>query len=347
MLPLNSFTVIIVAHRTPSAEKEIDEDHLVTNSPVDTEKEDLEKRLSELEALYTQSMSDLNILKEQNSQQRELLVLQDKLISQMAIELEETSSTQQQPEPTVDINVLTTTQTHVADMVQELNELRVLKPTFESGLSTLLTQLQADDEKLDHLESIATQVQKTNTAQTEYIDTKVQTLLTQVLHKNEMINKLQQENEQQEKQIQALLLKSNTNSARSSLVSENARNSLRWKGNMLPPASPPPSSPLPPIPTATESSTTRSILSELSKGIQSSSDIVIEDAFDEAAYYKEFTDQLQQRLSTSKEIDELRVWEPSDYDEIQKKINSETWSLDDEQHKNTAFWKGMKKRLIK
>ncbi|KAG1224377.1 hypothetical protein G6F68_020126 [Rhizopus microsporus] len=59
-------------------------------------------------------------------------------------------------------------------------------------------------------------------------------------------------------------------------------------------------------------------------------------------YYKEFTDQLQERLSMSKEIDDLSVWRPSDYDEIQRKIESEDWL--EEQQKN-AFWKGMKKKL--
>lgn len=308
-----------IAFSKVSAEKELEEDHLVTNSPIDAEKEDLERRTSELETLYAASINDMNALKLQNDQQIELLRLQDKLILQLTEELDESKSA---PPPQQQSNIdLNSAQTNVAEMMKELQELRDWKSSVESGLSTLITQLEADDEKLHALEKEADQVKKTNTAQTEYIDTKVQTLLTQVLHKNEMINKLQQENEAQEK---ALAEKSSS-----------ARSSGRWRGSLIPPASPPPSLPLPPIPT--ESS--RSILSELSKGIE------IETALDEAAYYKEFTDQLQERLSISKEIDDLRVWEPSDFDEIQKKIDSETWSLDSDQQR--TFWKGVKKRLIK
>ncbi|KAI9270836.1 hypothetical protein BY458DRAFT_489922 [Sporodiniella umbellata] len=67
-----------------------------------------------------------------------------------------------------------------------------------------------------------------------------------------------------------------------------------------------------------------------------------EEEISEMVYYKEFNEQLQERLSTSKEIDHLSVWKPNDYDEIQKKLNSKNWLEEDQK---SAFWKGMKKKL--
>ncbi|KAI9254937.1 hypothetical protein EDC94DRAFT_617821 [Helicostylum pulchrum] len=168
-------------------------------------------------------------------------------------------------------------------------------------------------------------------------------------------------------------------SARSSYISVSSRNEgskrksflARWKGNSIPPAAPPPSLPLPPIPsTSSRSNRPKSTLSELYASSSSvlppqnkhvSMDAVgggtsrrlstqseLESQMSDAAYYKEFTDQLQERLSVSKEIDDLRVWEPSDYNEIQKKIDSKGWSGSEDgnsQKDQSAFWKGMKKKL--
>lgn len=166
-------------------------------------------------------------------------------------------------------------------------------------------------------------------------------------------------------------------SARSSYISVSSRNEgskrksflARWKGNSMPPAAPPPSLPLPPIPsTSSRSNRPKSTLSELYASSSSvlppnkrvSMDAVggssrrlstqseLESQMSDAAYYKEFTDQLQERLSVSKEIDDLRVWEPSDYNEIQKKIDSKGWSGSEDgssQKDQSAFWKGMKKKL--
>lgn len=170
-------------------------------------------------------------------------------------------------------------------------------------------------------------------------------------------------------------------SSRSSFISTASRNNsqnrksfiARWKGSAIPPASPPPSLPLPPIPSTSASKSSnrpRSTLSEIYASTSTisnqhkhiSMDAVggvdrrrpsnqseLEVQMTDAAYYKEFTDQLQERLSISKEIDDLRVWEPSDYDAIQKKIESKDWSSGDDSsshhNRDSAFWKGMKKKL--
>ncbi|CEG70137.1 hypothetical protein RMATCC62417_06086 [Rhizopus microsporus] len=162
-------------------------------------------------------------------------------------------------------------------------------------------------------------------------------------------------------------------SARSSVASKSSQQRrrshiARWKGAALPPASPPPSAPLPPIPiespntsfrprsAVTESTSSSSRLPvykhmsvDAVGGPQSFSSLhELDKEISDAMYYKEFTDQLQARLSVSKEIDDLQnaVWKPSDYDEIQKKIESKNW-LDQEVHPKdqSAFWKGMKKKL--
>ncbi|CEJ01622.1 hypothetical protein RMCBS344292_15645 [Rhizopus microsporus] len=162
-------------------------------------------------------------------------------------------------------------------------------------------------------------------------------------------------------------------SARSSVASKSSQQRrrshiARWKGAALPPASPPPSAPLPPIPiespntsfrprsAVTESTSSSSRLPvykhmsvDAVGGPQSFSSLhELDKEISDAMYYKEFTDQLQARLSVSKEIDDLQnaVWKPSDYDEIQRKIESKNW-LDQEVHPKdqSAFWKGMKKKL--
>ncbi|KAF1807652.1 hypothetical protein V8B55DRAFT_1467506 [Mucor lusitanicus] len=411
------------------SEQELDDGYLVTNSPIDTEKETLEKRVQELEALYVASISDIQALTSQSQQQQEILLLQDKLIQHMSDQLD-TPATDMQCQlcASDDVAALLKAQQDVAILARELNELRPLSSEYTSAISQLTEQASASEHKMDELEQLAREVQKANTIQTEFIDTKVQTLLDKILRKNEIINKLEQEQQQQLlKQLQYQQLpptpvaavaaahktdgndtsnmipeededgagEIEPNSARSSYVSHESlhgRKSYisRWKGNALPPASPPPSLPLPPIPSASSRSTTsnntrpKSILSEISRGSSIhaqhtsgnkhlSMDAVggvstqaaaaaasldsrrpsVQSQFDEeladAAYYKEFTDQLQERLSMSKEIDDLRVWEPSDYDSIQRKIDSKNWSDSEDEHsmssQKAAFWKGMKKKL--
>ncbi|KAK4517529.1 uncharacterized protein ATC70_000868 [Mucor velutinosus] len=414
------------------SEQELNDSYLVTNSPIDTEKETLEKRVQELEALYAASINDLQVLTSQCHQQKEILLLQDKLIQHMSDQLDAPAVNMQcQLCASDDVASLLKAQQEVAILTRELTELRPLSSEYTCAISELTERTSASEHKMDELEQLAREIQKANTVQTEFIDTKVQTLLDKVLRKNEIINKLEHNQQQyllKQLQYQQLpptpvatvaaaatktdgthVFNENTsnvipeeneegtselepNSARSSYVSHESQHGRRsyisrWKGNAIPPASPPPSLPLPPIPSASSRSTTsnstrpKSILSEISRGSSIhaqhtsgnkhlSMDAVgggvvstaatldsrrpsVQSQFDEeladAAYYKEFTDQLQERLSMSKEIDDLRVWEPSDYDSIQRKIDSKNWSDSEDGHsmssQKAAFWKGMKKKL--
>ncbi|KAI7847748.1 hypothetical protein BDC45DRAFT_525228 [Circinella umbellata] len=158
----------------------------------------------------------------------------------------------------------------------------------------------------------------------------------------------------------------------------------RWTGGPLPPAAPPPTDPLPPLP-FTEMNKQRGISNDSSSlshldsptsllslsslansnnnnkiihrsSIDSSSEII---SVDEEEAYREFTEQLQSRLSVSKEIDELQVWQPTDLEELQKRIDAKWGDLQEDQedpHKRhslatlaskdgAAFWRGMKKKL--
>jgi hypothetical protein len=380
------------------SEKEIDYTRLVTSSPIDSEKETLENRVLELQALYDASVKELHTVSTRSSVQMELVLMQDKLIHQMTDQLEDLTGASENTLSVEDTGAVMKAKQELEALNKELDELRPLKTEYYN----MLERLTESDRKLEELEQIARVIQKENAAQTLYIDTKVQTLLNKLLQKNEIIHKLEQQQQQQQQQqsiapTPEMISKSSDlkslndsssviwensgeddsnvgQSARSSYISNESnlqhRKSYiaRWKGSALPPASPPPSLPLPPIPSVSSRSRPKSTLSEISKGssiasyskhfsmdavgvnshrrpsIQSELDAEIA----EAAYYKEFTDQLQERLSMSKEIDDLRVWEPSDYDSIQRKIESNNWSGSDDgnsQKDQSAFWKGMKKKL--
>lgn len=393
-----------------SAEKEPNEGALVISSPMDTEKETLEKRVHELQELYDASIEQLHEADARNSTQKELVMIQDKLIQNISSQLDsfakeanesDSSNTQSSLLDTEEgKQALHTAQEELQSVKNNLLDFKSLESHYETVISQMAQQLSAHNTQMNELEKIAIQIQKENAMQVEYIDTKVQTLVNRLLEANETINKLQVEHIQ-EKQILVKNDHVNNNSsikslndtssviwetyeednevdsARSSYISTSSRNDnskrrsllSRWKGNVIPPASPPPSLPLPPIPsTSSRSNRPKSTLSEIySSGCsvipqnrhlsmdavgggtrrpsyQSELDVEMTDA----AHYKEFTDQLQQRLSISKEIDDLRVWEPSDYDDIQKKIDSKGWSGSEDgssQKDQSAFWKGMKKKL--
>ncbi|KAI9497781.1 hypothetical protein BDB00DRAFT_804030 [Zychaea mexicana] len=149
----------------------------------------------------------------------------------------------------------------------------------------------------------------------------------------------------------------------------------RWTGGPLPPAAPPPTDPLPPIPVemdkqrgvSNDSSSISHINSPTSLSSASlpnnykvvnrpSIDSSAALSVDEEEAYREFAEQLQARLSVSKEIDELQVWQPNDFDEVQKRIDAKWGDMQDDDSKRHslatlaskdggAFWRGMKKKL--
>ncbi|KAF7726564.1 hypothetical protein EC973_008609 [Apophysomyces ossiformis] len=145
----------------------------------------------------------------------------------------------------------------------------------------------------------------------------------------------------------------------------------RWTGVSLPPPAPPPTEPLPPIPASEERQKARRSMSppgavpihptaKIMKhvSVDAVAPIAANDRMDVA--YREFAEQLQARLSISKEIDDLRVWQPSDLDDLSKRMET-NWK-DEEKHPHNVtdpkrnslligqrdsatFWRGMKKKL--
>ncbi|KAI8375431.1 hypothetical protein BD560DRAFT_392257 [Blakeslea trispora] len=400
-----------------TAEKELNHDDLVTRSHTNVEMEVLQKRLAELQTLYDQSNQEVDQLKEQQKTQSQLLLLQEKLIQEMTDHIQDlntaspvlddkTSHSESEEEV---MALLPKAQEDLKLLQTELDQLMPLKTKYESLISDMTHQLDAYDQKVDEIEKLAREIQKESQAQTLYIDAKVQTLVNKLLERNELINKLQYQQHTQKQMVHgpkidntsSISTKSaaeSTNgniwdqythefsgggSTRSSMVSTDTTPSKihtsRWKGNAIPPASPPPSLPLPPIPNSSGISRPKSVLSEVSEysNVRSNKHVSVDavggaslrrsshqsEKIDaelmeavkaaeaistgesaEAAYYKEFTEQLHARLSISKEIDDLRVWEPSDFEEIQKKLQSEYWPEISEKDQH-AFWKGMKKKL--
>lgn len=401
----------ITSAETESNEEEKGDSLVMISSPIEINKETLIQRFHELQILYDTSLQDLKESEDRNDAQKELVMIQDKLIQNMSFQLdsldiEETESSYTQSAQYDDTTeeegkqALYNAQNELQSIKKELHDFASLKDHYEKIISEMTQQLSAHNDKMIELEGIAMQIKKENATQVEYIDTKVQTLVNKLLETNETINRLQVEHFQERQQAATALAIHNTSSinesssiiwetfeeddepdsARSSFISLSPRTEpvkkksliSRWKGNSIPPAAPPPSLPLPPIPSNSSSRNNRpkSTLSELYASSSSvlpqnrhvSMDAVggssndrrysnqseIEVEMTDAAYYKEFTDQLQERLSVSKEIDDLRVWEPSDYDEIQRKIDSKGWSGSEDGHSQkdqSAFWKGMKKKL--
>lgn len=376
---------------------------------LDTEKETPEKRVHELQELYSTTLKSGKLDKLTINAQSEIILAQDRLIHQYSDNIDELEAENRELRENCihnHVNIEDNSkpnqllQEEVAYVLTELNQLLSTKATYETYIQSLQAQLVKSDAKIAEMERIGHAMHKECLDQTQFIDTKLHALTQQILDKDKIISKYHHLHDK------PLLVTPSKSETRRSLFNEshviwenneemadNPRHSTstssrtssinrhshinRWKGNLLPPPSPPPSQPLPPIPIDISLSASRhkhppsSELSNHSNLTLITQRNISTDAFGEPSsdskisaysgsdismteseYYKEFTDQLQARLSISKEIDDLRVWEPSDYAEIQKKIDSKNW-LNDRKHGNLsqkeqiAFWKGMKKKLRK
>ncbi|KAG1455097.1 hypothetical protein G6F56_007154 [Rhizopus delemar] len=376
--------------RRPTSEYEEEE---LNKIPIDTEmKGKYETTQKELE----QAKEQVAEAQEQNSQQQHLLLLQDALVGALSQQIEflltENKKLLAQREAQVSIEEIQKT---LEDLERE---------DWKEELESVRERLVAGEEAVEAIERTSQSLQKDTRSQGQSIEAKMETLMSQLKEKNDVVDRLHYE--QHIKQMFHT-----TESQTSSRRSSNARpKSLvaRYKG-ALPAASPPPSAPLPPIPAEPIRSSRPTSAYNSDRPISSCDQDLIsrplsiynqeamyqhgpdyhetahsrpvssfhhepvsrpisaynhepvsrpisaydqeplsrpvstyEEEISEMVYYKEFTEQLQERLSMSKEIDELSVWKPSDYDEIQKKIHSKDWLEEDQK---SAFWKGMKKKL--
>ncbi|KAI9247222.1 hypothetical protein BY458DRAFT_527378 [Sporodiniella umbellata] len=276
---------------------------------------------------------ELESLRIDNEQKKDLLGLQDALIDHLSAQIDYLSeqSTQTQPE--------------LGPMRQDLSNLGSQGEAYRQEIERVQQRLTLSEARLETVERSARQREQQHAEAQEAANEKIEMLSQQLKEKEDMVSKLSmslsrsstfsEKNEEDDR-----------SSLRSSTSSRHRRSYIaRWKGNSLPPASPPPSTPLPPVPSDRRRSSASRLPVISNKHM--SVDAVggtqpFSSMYEQEVYYKEFTDQLQQRLSVSKEIDHLSVWKPTDYDDIQRKIESEEW-LEDQQ--KVAFWKGMKKKL--
>lgn len=290
---------------------------------------------SDFQSKCEHSLKDLEIAREQNDQQRELLRLQDTLIQHLTQQIEyllqenmALSSSQPQQE--------------IASIREALNDLDSRHNECETMMRSVNDALMQSDIQMDAVEQEARQLRLDYDSQSHSMDVKVETLTKQLKEKEEFVSRLCNQSEQNSMLSRSSTMSEDDNSKRSSR--QRRSYIARWKGSSLPPASPPPSTPLPPIPSDRRRSSTRlPIIAQKHMSVDAvGGPHSFSSLSEQDVYYKEFTEQLQERLSMSKEMDDLSVWRPSDYDEIQRKIESEDWL--EEQQKN-AFWKGMKKKL--
>ncbi|KAI8993486.1 hypothetical protein BDB01DRAFT_903005 [Pilobolus umbonatus] len=391
--------------------------HVHSDHDSGTEKETVEKRLTELQELYTISAHNESVHRSTIHTQSEIIRAQDRLIEEYADNMSKLEAENRGLKMNMNMEPLTLTREDVMSTLDEVHKLQPLREYYLELIQSLQEQVALSDQRISDMDKIAHEIQKECMNQTQFIDSKLHKLSQQLVEKDKVINKMHMLHNQDSKQLLVVPSKSETRRSlfsepthviwesgeegndfirRSSSTSRNNSSNrssplTKWKSTVLPPPSPPPSQPLPPIPTdilpsKSKSSYTeqrmlhseqRNPHSELRNShseLSNSSNITLithrnisTDAFGDPSpdskswnplesdismtdseYYKEFTDQLQARLSISKEIDDLRVWEPSDYADIQKKIESNNWLEGKEQlsrKEQIAFWKGMKKKL--
>ncbi|KAI8885369.1 hypothetical protein K501DRAFT_284338 [Backusella circina FSU 941] len=357
----------------PKAEMNITREQLVS-SPVnqdDTEKETLGKQFMELQALYEHSIAKLKSSESRAQQQTELILLQDRLVHELSdqiqhLETNDAINKNAAAKTTHDVSqqALEHAQEELVVLKNEVLNFKPLKEEYEMLIVTLSRKLADSQARVEKMERAAIEIKKECVEQTAFIDTKVQVMMQQLQEKNKIIRKLEKEQQRRDENDV------DPPSARSSIYSSNSQRKsfvAKWKGGAIPPAAPPPTLPLPPVPDVSSSNRPTSYLSIASNNQDAASQYThmsidavggtlqrrgsnfseFETEMTDAEYYKEFTDQLQARLSISKEVDDLRLWEPSDFAEIQRKIDSNSWFDEDHQGQKdqNAFWKGMKKKL--
>ncbi|EIE82359.1 hypothetical protein G6F46_008068 [Rhizopus delemar] len=287
---------------------------------------------AELQGKYQESLKQLAAAKEQNDQQSQLLLLQEALVQALSEQIEYLTFENEKL-------LMQRPQLEQEDTVRSIRQTldTLVQDDWQDQLVSVHSRLEETERRIGSVERAAHDLQQETQAQTVCIETKVETLMDRLKEKEDMVDKLYYE------QQLSSLFPQPSSSSRSSLhsTSSHGQKPATARLKSIPAPAPPPSAPLPPIPTHPVEN-----IPVIASRHMSISSRPVSSAFSEPVvsqvYYKEFTEQLQQRLSMSKEMDDLSLWTPNDYDEIQRKIESKDW-LEDQQ--KGAFWKGMKKKL--
>lgn len=344
-----------------------------------------QQRIRELESLYMTTLKKLNQSEQKHTQweqhiqqtiaayieEKELeadrarqlakvVVKQELIMEQMELHMHQVTAAAATESPTKEEEEQAKQTLH--QLKNEIQELRDTRAAMENDISLLRRELDAEQRLLEQ----TWEASKTLTAecndQRVQITEKLDTLRRQVMEKDMLLHKVYMTHRDVVPERPA------RNSNRDSKQQRRSTATPRWTGGPLPPQAPPPTDPLPPVPMSPtpqqqqqqQQSSPEEVLSNSSKRPSISSSAggassCFEDPETEAAY-REFAEQLQSRLSVSKEIDDLRVWQPADLDEFQKRMSR--WSdMDEEDIKRqslasslrskegAAFWRGMKKKL--
>lgn len=340
-----------------------------------------QQRIRELESLYMTTLKKLNQSEQKHTQweqhiqqtiaayieEKELeadrarqlakvVVKQELIMEQMELHMHQVTAAAATESPTKQEEEQAKQTLH--QLKNEIQELRDTRAAMENDISLLRRELDAEQRLLEQ----TWEASKTLTAecndQRVQITEKLDTLRRQVMEKDMLLHKVYMTHRDVVPERPA------RNSNRDSKQQRRSTATPRWTGGPLPPQAPPPTDPLPPVPMSPtpqqQQQQPEEVLSNSSKRPSISSSAggassCFEDPETEAAY-REFAEQLQSRLSVSKEIDDLRVWQPADLDEFQKRMSR--WSdMDEEDIKRqslasslrskegAAFWRGMKKKL--
>lgn len=341
-----------------------------------------QQRIRELESLYMTTLKKLNQSEQKHTQweqhiqqtiaayieEKELeadrarqlakvVVKQELIMEQMELHMHQVTAAAATESPTKEEEEQA--KQTLYQLKNEIQELRDTRAAMENDISLLRRELDAEQRLLEQ----TWEASKTLTAecndQRVQITEKLDTLRRQVMEKDMLLHKVYMTHRDVVPERPA------RNSNRDSKQQRRSTATPRWTGGPLPPQAPPPTDPLPPVPMSPtpqqqQQQQPEEVLSNSSKRPSISSSAggassCFEDPETEAAY-REFAEQLQSRLSVSKEIDDLRVWQPADLDEFQKRMSR--WSdMDEEDIKRqslasslrskegAAFWRGMKKKL--
>ncbi|CAO3578312.1 unnamed protein product [Absidia cylindrospora] len=289
-----------------------------------------------------------------------------------------------------DMDTKMATQDEMRALRRELGELRASRTGYEKRIVSLCNELESSQDETRSLAAMMETLKQQCHQQQLQIDEKIEKMMQQLAGKDDLIRKYRDgrwnySTDMENQQFSQIV-------DRSTVVSMDKVVS-RSSNSIPPPTGPPPSSPLPALPVVGVSTQMDHTANEVTEH-PSPHDLTSDDELDEnvltpsmemlllqapSSYYlteetmmddshRQYTEQLINRLSISKEIDHLEVWDHAALERLQHQqqlkraslapttttASSSKWSdrsssafesdWDDKQRHST-FWKGMKKKL--
>ncbi|ORZ25306.1 hypothetical protein BCR42DRAFT_399861 [Absidia repens] len=293
-----------------------------------------------------------------------------------------------------DMDKKTAIQDEMVDLRQELEKLRASRTGYEKRIVSLCNELESSQDETKNLAAMMEAFKQQCHQQQLQIDEKIEKMMLQLADKNDLIRKYKDERrnhrtDMENQQFDQIVDRSTIVPGTVSMDKMLSRSS----NSIPPPTGPPPSSPLPALPLVGVSAQVDHTANEITEhpsphGLTSDDELnenVLTPSMEmlllqaPASYYlteetmmddshRQYTEQLINRLSISKEMDHLEVWDHAALERLQHQQqlkraslapttttgSSSKWSdrsssafesdWDDTQRQST-FWKGMKKKL--